>query len=73
MAIVIKVLKDGKVQSAKEVKISSVGLGGQKSRATDQSGCVSFAMDPGEYNIYVSGTHVGTQYLSCRGENVFHI
>lgn len=72
MTIVIKVLKDGKPQSGKEVHISSVGVGGQKSRSTGADGCVSFAMDAGDYNVRIAGKPMGAQYLG-RQESVFHI
>ena len=71
--IVIKVLdKRNRPAKGKTVKISSTGMKGSASHSTAADGVVKFSMDPGEYEVYISGMYIDTQYLS-ETNNTFHV
>ena len=68
--IFIKVLdRNNRPAANKAVKISSTGMKGSTSRST---AVVQFNIEPGEYQVYISGTYIVTQYLS-ETNNTFHV
>jgi hypothetical protein len=71
--IFIKVLdRNNRPAANKAVKISSTGMKGSTSRSTAADGVVQFNIEPGEYQVYISGTYIVTQYLS-ETNNTFHV
>lgn len=71
--IFIKVLdQHNRPAKGKTVKISSTGMKGSSSHSTGADGVVKFSMDPGEYQVYISGKYIVTQYLS-EINNTFYV
>ncbi len=73
MAVIIKVLDQHSKKPLSGIRVSySSNRGSGREKITDQTGCVSYAVDPVHAVVTIKDVRRPEQYLK-KGENVFHI